>query len=195
MKNGFFVAKNSYLRDSWSILDFIIVVSSLVDWSVQSIDLKILKVLRLLRTLRPLRFISQNQNMKIVVNALLESMIAILNVLIVIGMVWVMFAILGQNLMKDKLGYCNVPSLNNFDYYGISKLACTNIPGSNWQVAFWNFDDFGQSMLTLYVLSTGEGWPNILASALDANDDTGGPIYNNSTTNAMYILAFILVGT
>ena len=132
--------------------------------------------------------------MRIVVNALLESMIAILNVLIVIGMVWVMFAILGQNLMKDKMGRCNLPKVNNFDFYGISKDACANIPGSSWQNAYWNFDDISQSLVTLYVLSTLEGWPTMLGSALDANDPAVGPIFNNSSTNAVFFIVFILLG-
>jgi hypothetical protein len=48
---------NSYLREGWSWLDLFIVVSSLVDATVDSIDLSAIKVIRLLRTLRPLRFI------------------------------------------------------------------------------------------------------------------------------------------
>jgi hypothetical protein len=44
MRNGFFVAKTSYLRDSWSQLDFFIVSVSLVDMSLSSIDLPFLKV-------------------------------------------------------------------------------------------------------------------------------------------------------
>jgi hypothetical protein len=196
LKFGFFVPKNAYLKDSWSILDFIIVISSIIDIAVESINLPILKVLRLLRTLRPLRFISQNQNMRIVVNALLESMIAILNVLIVIGMVWVMFAILGSNLMKDKLGKCNVDSTlhPNFSPYGVSKQTCIDKYQGQWKVAWWNFDDISQSMVTLYVLSTMEGWPKMFFDARDANDDTEGPLLNNSTTNAMFYLVFILIG-
>ena len=44
IRNGFFVASTSYLRDSWSILDFIIVTSSIVDMAVSGVNLKILKV-------------------------------------------------------------------------------------------------------------------------------------------------------
>jgi hypothetical protein len=47
MRNGFFVAQTSYLRDSWSQLDFFIVSVSLVDMALSSIDLPFLKVARL----------------------------------------------------------------------------------------------------------------------------------------------------
>jgi hypothetical protein len=195
IRNGFFVSKTSYLRDPWSILDFLIVISSLVDWGFESVKLPILKVLRLLRTLRPLRFISKNPSMKIVVNGLLESLVAILNVLVVIGMVWMMFAILGSNLMQNKMGYCAVPADPKFNPYGVGKLACVDTYKGTWATRDSNFDNVGEGIVTLYVLSTLEGWPYILGWAMDANDESEGPIFNNSITNGLFIVIFILFGS
>lgn len=117
---GFVLNKNSYLRESWSQLDFFIVITSLVDANTENIDLGAVKILRLLRTLRPLRFISHNLSMKLVVTALLESVSGIINVLIVLILVWMMFAILGINLLKDKMYFCNFPienvNLSIYDY-------------------------------------------------------------------------------
>jgi hypothetical protein len=48
--------------------------------------------------------------MKLVVTALLESVSGIMNVTIFMLLIWIMFAILGINLMKDKLNYCNLPA-------------------------------------------------------------------------------------
>lgn len=75
----------------------------------EEVDLSFVKILRLLRILRPLRFISHYKNMKIVVTALLESAPAVINVFIVVILIWMMFGILGINLMKDKLYYCKFP--------------------------------------------------------------------------------------
>ena len=66
------------------------------------------KILRLMRTLRPLRFISHNVNMKVVVTALLSSTGAITNVLIVVFLIYLMFAILGMSLMQNRIGYCDI---------------------------------------------------------------------------------------
>lgn len=96
---GFFMDANSYLTESWSQLDFFIVISSMIDMSMESIDLPVIKILRLLRTLRPLRFISHNVNLKVVVIALFESVGAMLNVIIVVLLIWLMFAILGMSLL------------------------------------------------------------------------------------------------
>jgi hypothetical protein len=114
---GFVFGHDTYLHDTWNIMDFFIVVSALIDMSVDSIDIPALKILRMLRTLRPLRFVSHNINMKIVVTALMQSLGAIMNVLIVIILIWLMFAILGMSLLQFKLGYCK----DVVNYYNISK--------------------------------------------------------------------------
>ena len=85
---GFILDFNSYLRDNWSQLDFIIVFFSIVDMSMAGQDLGFLKIVRMLRILRPLRFISHNPSMKILVNCLLESVGGLLNVSILIILIW-----------------------------------------------------------------------------------------------------------
>lgn len=105
---GFFMDEGSYLRDNWNILDFIIVVSSIVDMAVADINLPVIKILRLLRTLRPLRFISHNLNMKIVVTSLLESVGPMINVIIVVLLIFLMFSIFGMSLLQDRFGYCRL---------------------------------------------------------------------------------------
>ena len=111
---GFVQDEGSYLRESWSQLDFFIVCASLIDFSVSSINIPVVRVLRILRTLRPLRFISHNSEMKLIVTALLESVGHIINIFVVIFMVWLMFGILAVNLFAGKLFYCSV------DTYSIS---------------------------------------------------------------------------
>ena len=44
-----------------------------------------------------------------------------------------------------------------------------------------NFDNIMNGMLTLFVLSTMEGWPNYLLNFMDAGDDeNSAPILNNN---------------
>ena len=103
---GFVMNRNSYLRDHWNKLDFIIVICSFIDVFVDSIDLSFVKILRLLRALRPLRLISQNKSMRLLVTTLINSAGGILGVGIVIILTMIMFGILGVNLMSGKLYYC-----------------------------------------------------------------------------------------
>lgn len=103
---GFIMSKGSYLRETWNQLDFLIVVCSLLELAIAGVDLSIIRIFRLLRTLRPLRFISHNISMKLVVTALLESLVAIINVGVVLIIVWLMFAILGVSLFGGKFYHC-----------------------------------------------------------------------------------------
>lgn len=57
-----FNGKDSYIRSAWNIMDFVIVVFSLISLSFRDAgsDLSAIKTLRMLRVLRPLRMISRN---------------------------------------------------------------------------------------------------------------------------------------
>lgn len=65
---GFIInGKKSYLRSYWNMLDFIIVVFSVISVFANSESVKAFKVFRLLRILRPLRVISRNEGLKVAV--------------------------------------------------------------------------------------------------------------------------------
>ena len=67
---GFFMSKNSYLRDNWNILDFAVVIIGLI--SILP-NIPSLKALRNLRVLRPLRSVKAVPSMKRLVGSLLLS--------------------------------------------------------------------------------------------------------------------------
>lgn len=119
---GFALDKGSYLTEGWNVLDFFIVVSSLLGLALSSLNIPALRVLRILRTLRPLRFISHNSQMKIVVTALIESVSGIFNTVIVVLIVWLMFAILGVSLFMGKFGVCTSPA--GVELYALSRSEC-----------------------------------------------------------------------
>lgn len=62
------------------------------------------------------------------VNSLIESLVGIFNVLIICLCVFLMFSILGMNLLQGKLNYCNLQGSElQVDYYGpygVDKIAC-----------------------------------------------------------------------
>ena len=61
ISQGFFICPMSYLRDNWSIIDFLIIISSVIDILSSTINLGYVKIVRMLRSLRPLRFITTNK--------------------------------------------------------------------------------------------------------------------------------------
>lgn len=66
-------------------------------------------------------------------------------------------------------------------YKNIINLKCLSIEGATWNKYDMNFDNIMNGMLTLFILSTHEGWPNYLFQFIDAGDDeNSAPIYNNN---------------
>lgn len=48
-------------------------------------------------------------------------------------------------------------------------------------------------MISLFVVSTFEGWPDLLYVAIDSNEENKGPIHNNRQAVALFFIAFIIV--
>lgn len=116
----------------------------------------------MLRVLRPLRFISRNRDMKMVVVALMDSVGHIVNVLFVVGMVYLIFAILGVNFMGGFFFYCGIEPLVLH-----TETEC-NMAGGEWNRHDHNFDDVMQAYISLYVVSSLEGWPDVMIQAIDS---------------------------
>ena len=96
---GFVFGKHAYLKDSFNIFDFTIVLLSLCSfflerYKVTWISLGAVKAFRALRALRPLKLVSKNQGMKLVVNSLLKSIPNLFDVLLIILLFFSVFAIL-----------------------------------------------------------------------------------------------------
>jgi len=164
--------------------------------------LPFIKILRLLRTLRPLRFISHNVNMKMVVIALLESLGGMINVIIVVSLIWLMFGILGISLLGNRMGYCSIPGITSPSNpsYGVNINMCHHGAdykdlGATWKIHYPNFDNIYNAMTTLYILSTLEGWPDIMFPTLDSDYSEYGPSKNNFKIMAVYFVIFILIGS
>jgi hypothetical protein len=101
-----------------------------------------LSILKLLRTLRPLRIITRNEEMKIMVSSLAQSLFGIFNVLIICLCVYLMFAILGMNLLQGKLNFCqlnpNKLQTGNYGPFGINQTQCID-QGGAWSTQLINF--------------------------------------------------------
>jgi len=128
----------------------------MLDMSLSGFDIPAIKIFRLLRTLRPLRVISHNVALKMIVIALLGSVGGIFNVIIVVLVVWLIFAIMGVNFYSGKFFYCNI---DPFKFH--TQRECEMVQGK-WILHDHNFDSVVGAMNTLFVVSSLEGWPDIM---------------------------------
>jgi hypothetical protein len=91
--------EKTYLKDAWNILDFIIVCFSFLTWILEAIagdtNISFIRGFRALRALRPLRVVSKNEGIKTVVNSLILSIPALMNVLLIVLLFLMVFGILG----------------------------------------------------------------------------------------------------
>lgn len=96
---GFCWGKHTYLRDSFNLLDFTIVIISIIDFAFDyvnsNIDISYLRAFRALRALRPLKLVSKNEGMRLIVNSLLNSISGIGNVVLISLLFYTVYGILG----------------------------------------------------------------------------------------------------
>lgn len=182
---GFFNEKNTYLKDNWNKLDFLIVAASIVDMSITSINIPIIKIFRTLRALRPLKLIKHNVSMKIVVYALLESIGAIFNVMIIILIIWLIFAILGVSLLSGKMHYCTDEGYKDID-------SCV-LAGHIWKNTDSNFDNVLQAMITLFIVMSQESWPNRMLEGVDAKGVGVALEVNASPYMAYFYVIYLII--
>lgn len=186
---GFCMDENSYLRDEWNQLDFFIVMSSIADMALENMELSAMKILRLLRTLRPLRFLTHHVELKLIVNALIGSLGGIFNVLIVVFVVFLIYAIFGVSLFSGKFQYCSI------DMYILHERKECEFAGGKWMTYDHNFDNAWIGFISLYVVSSLEGWPDIAMQAIEVTDIDKGPKPENKTVYITFFIIFILIGS
>jgi hypothetical protein len=93
---GMFLDQNSYLRDGWNWLDFVVVVTGLV--GVLPLDGSLdLSFLRVFRVLRPLRSLTVMPEMRVLVNTVLRSIPRLADVLGMALFLFLIFGIMGIN--------------------------------------------------------------------------------------------------
>ncbi|XP_064818471.1 voltage-dependent T-type calcium channel subunit alpha-1H-like isoform X4 [Oncorhynchus masou masou] len=191
---GFCWGKQSYLKSSWNVLDGILVFVSLVDILVSlaltggNRILGILRVLRLLRTLRPLRVISRAPGLKLVVETLITSLRPIGNIVLICCAFFTVFGILGVQLFKGKFYLCE-----GLDTRNITTKSDCLLANYRWTRRKYNFDNLGQALMSLFVLSCKDGWVNIMYDGLDAVGVDQQPVRNHNPWMLLYFISFLLI--
>lgn len=98
---GFLFNEKAYLRDLWNLLDFVIVVTSLLPFIVKlgfSVN-----SLRAIRVLRPLKTITKVKALKMIVSTLFYSFSLVMDSLYILFFVIIVFSIAGTQLFSGVL--------------------------------------------------------------------------------------------
>ncbi|GAA6076492.1 calcium channel, voltage-dependent, N type, alpha 1B subunit, a isoform X1, partial [Tachysurus ichikawai] len=126
-------------------------------------DISTIKSLRVLRVLRPLKTIKRLPKLKAVFDCVVNSLKNVLNILIVYILFMFIFAVIAVQLFKGKFFYCTDESKGlerdcrgqflEYDKHEVSAQP------REWKKYDFHYDNVLWAFLTLFTVSTGEGWP------------------------------------
>uniref|UniRef100_A0A4W6G2E4 Calcium voltage-gated channel subunit alpha1 E n=1 Tax=Lates calcarifer TaxID=8187 RepID=A0A4W6G2E4_LATCA len=201
---GLILHDGSYFRDLWNILDFIVVVGALVAFALTNVmgnnkgrDIKTIKSLRVLRVLRPLKTIKRLPKLKAVFDCVVTSLKNVFNILIVYKLFMFIFAVIAVQLFKGKFFYCTDSSKDTekdcqgyYIDYGKDK---KEVKRRDWKRHEFHYDNVIWALLTLFTVSTGEGWPQVLQHSVDVTEEDRGPSHGNRMEMSIFYVIYFVV--
>ncbi|XP_046973964.1 muscle calcium channel subunit alpha-1-like isoform X15 [Vanessa cardui] len=194
---GLILHEGAFLRSAFNVLDMLVVCVSLISMSFKSGSISVVKILRVFRVLRPLRAINRAKGLKYVVKCVIVAIKTIGNIMLVTYLLQFMFAVVGVQLFKGKFFRCNDISKMTKDECQGTYLVFENrnyvVRDREWKRNDFHFDNVMKGMLTLFTVSTFEGWPGLLYVSIDSNAEDRGPITNFRPIVAAYYIIYIII--
>ncbi|KAE8623232.1 hypothetical protein XENTR_v10005548 [Xenopus tropicalis] len=197
---GAFLHKGSFCRNYFNILDLLVVAVSLVSFGIQSSAISVVKILRVLRVLRPLRAINRAKGLKHVVQCVFVAIKTIGNIVLVTTLLQFMFSCIGVQLFKGKFYSCTDTTKMTEEecrgYFIVAKDGDSTqiqLRERIWTHSDFHFDNVLSGMMSLFTISTFEGWPQLLYRAIDSHSEDMGPIYNYRIEIAVFFIIYIIL--
>jgi hypothetical protein len=141
----------SYIRKPYNQLDFVIIVLSILSLTPLSDSLSSIKMLRIFRALR---LVSKNDGLKVATRALFQAIPNVANVTIIMLLFFLIFGLISTSFYKGKLYYCMGTTISG-EFK--TKWDCID-HGGDWINRIYTFDNAIEGLVTLFSMSTGDGW-------------------------------------
>ena len=151
-----------YIRSPWNVLDFVVVVSGLIDLVLAHIEgFEAFVALRALRSLRPLRLIKRNAGMKLAVEVLIRVIPSLLTMVTMVCLLTALFAIIFCGVYAGKFHACRSANgqlvtefesgIGNASRPIVDWLDCQGGASESWESSnpLARFDNFAISLNTL----------------------------------------------
>ncbi|EIW66778.1 hypothetical protein TREMEDRAFT_40774 [Tremella mesenterica DSM 1558] len=206
--DGFIFAPNAYLLSLWNVLDFIVLITLVVNTTTSLIFIGGLsRVTRALKSFRALRLITLFGRLRDTLHAVLfAGALKILDASILMILYIIPFAVWGVNIFAGKLYSCNDGNASGISNC-INEYLSTPIDDSLaflaprvWEnpaglgQTVWNFDTFRSSILILFEIVSLEGWIDVMTSSMNIAGRDLQPVSNASQWNAIFFVIFNLLG-
>lgn len=163
---GFLFNKKAYLRDYLNIVDFIIVITSWIEYKLSS-GVK-LNAIRIFRIIRPLKSISSIKGLRLIIQALGSSIQPLISAFILITFFVLIFAIIGLQLWQGSFSQ-QCLHVDTGIYSGqlcgaascpVSEVCVVTDINPDYGTA--NFDNIFFSLINVFMCITLEGWTKIM---------------------------------
>jgi hypothetical protein len=215
-KNELFLYRkqNTYVENVWNRLDFFLLLMAIADEIMTGISpqLTIARVFRAGRVFRPLRILNQNKEMKLILNAVAQSVPHVGNVLALCSIVYIIFGVTGRSFFAGKLNYCNDSQIKTmhectgfYVFYpngaGVleeSSAKAKDVTGilvpRVWSSLRFSFDNAGSAFIALLEM-TSLKWIDKAFAAMDITGVDQQPETNASVQHAIYFVLFVYIGS
>ena len=209
---GVIFHEGSFCRNWYNILDVSVVTVSVITLMQQVQDaggeeeqgkqeLSAFKIFRMFKVMRPLRAINRAKRLKHVVQCVVVAIRTIVNIIVITMLLIFIFACIGVQLFKGRLSYCNDSTIRLRDECW-GEYTVENGEGHiesmtrQWETPFLHYDNTARAMITLFVVSTFEGWPDLLHDSISSSSRIGESrgYGNRKSVSAFYIFYIIIVG-
>nr|XP_055040911.1 calcium channel, voltage-dependent, P/Q type, alpha 1A subunit, b isoform X7 [Misgurnus anguillicaudatus] len=199
---GMVLHEGSYFRDLWNFLDFVVVSGALVAFaftgSSKGKDISVIKSLRVLRVLRPLKTIKRLPKLKAVFDCVVNSLKNVLNILIVYMLFMFIFAVVAVQLFKGRFFYCTDESKEferdcRGEYLVYERDNEVKSQRREWKKYDFHYDNVLWALLTLFTVSTGEGWPQVLKHSVDSTYENQGPSPGYRMEMSIFYVVYFVV--
>ena len=183
-----------YFLSWWNVLDFGILLIDVLAMFEYEGDKE--KFVRVFLCLRPLRLFNRIAGLRELAVYLGRTFKMIMLLFGLATLIFLMFSMIAVRYFGGKFSYCNdatvygrVDCVGNFiDGSGILK------PRS-WILPEHNFDWVGKGVLTLFEIATLDEWLEVMYASQDISGTDRQPIMNKSSTNAVFFVLFICIGS
>jgi len=151
--------------------------------------MKMFKVLRMLRVLRPLRVISKNEGLKLAVQTLIHAIPNLLNLIVVLLIFYLLFAIFCVSFMKGRFYQCETSHLP-YEVEIDTKFDCLN-NGGVWFNRIKNFDNVFNGMKALFEISTAS-WVETMWDCVDQRGIDLEPKKYNNLAWVLFMISLVV---
>uniref|UniRef100_G1T2E4 Voltage-dependent P/Q-type calcium channel subunit alpha n=1 Tax=Oryctolagus cuniculus TaxID=9986 RepID=G1T2E4_RABIT len=201
IKLGQILGEGASFLEMWNIRGKCVVEGSLErhasSGNSKGKDINTIKSLRVLRVLRPLKTIKRLPKLKGVFHCVGNSLKNVFNILIVYMLFMFIFAVVAVQLFKGKFFHCTDES-KEFEKdcrgkYLLYEKNEVKARDREWKKYEFHYDNVLWALLTLFTVSTGEGWPQVLKHSVDATFENQGPSPGYRMEMSIFYVVYFVV--